>query len=59
MCYQGCPYERWSGECGGFKSLNKGQPYCADEDEYLDALVTRDDMLCDRQDYDEARQHGF
>ena len=54
MCYSGCPYERWSGDCGGHKNLNKGQPRCAEEDEYLEALAARDDMLCERQDYHEG-----
>lgn len=49
MCYSGCPYERWSGECGGKGRLTRGQPHCAYEDEYLEALAARDDMLCERQ----------
>ena len=59
MCYSNCPYERWSGECGGMGKMNKGQPHCAEEDEYFEALAAREDMLCDRQDYEEARQRGF
>lgn len=57
MCYSGCPYERWSGECGGHKKLNKGEPHCLDEDEYIEALAARDDALCDYQDYIENRRH--
>jgi hypothetical protein len=51
MCYSNCPYERWDGSCKGCRSLNKGQPHCADDDEYIEALAARDDLLCDRQDW--------
>ena len=59
MCCSGCPYERWSGACGGCKKLDKGQPHCAEDEEYAEALAAREDMLCDRQDDEEARQRGF
>lgn len=51
MCYSNCPYERWSGACSGCKALNKGQPHCLDDDEYIEALAARDDAMCDYQDY--------
>lgn len=53
MCYEGCPYERWSGACGGYKNLGKGKPYCKEEDEYEEALEAREDDLIARADYAE------
>ena len=33
MCYSNCPYERWSGECGGRGGRNLGKPHCVEDDE--------------------------
>ncbi|NCC85457.1 MAG: hypothetical protein EOM03_15215 [Clostridia bacterium] len=59
MYYSNCPYEKWSGACGGCKKLDKGQPHCAEEDEYFEALAAQDDMLCDRQDDYENRRGDY
>ena len=53
MCFSNCPYERWSGECSGKGKLNKGQPHCAEEDEYEEALEAREEDLIARADYAE------
>jgi hypothetical protein len=31
MCYSGCPYENFHGECTGMGRLKKGRPHCFNE----------------------------
>ena len=61
MCYSGCPYEKWSGECKGrgLFAKTKANPHCMDDEDFEAFVEDYDSDLCDRQDYEEARQHGF
>ena len=59
MCYEGCPYERWSGTCGGHKRLDKGAPYCAEEGEYEEALeVLEADQIAGADYAEDMRING-
>ena len=68
MCNTGCFYENRNGGCKGRPSGRiTVTPHCF-EDEDVEAYnesVDDDKILaydldrCDRQDYEEARQHGF
>lgn len=37
MCYSGCPYENWNGECIGTGRQKKGRPHCSEmtEEEWI------------------------
>lgn len=60
MCYSNCPYEKWSGECNGRpKDAVTAKPHCMDDEDFEAFVEDHYSDLCDRQDYEEARQHGF
>ena len=64
MCYSNCPYERWSGECGGKSRLNKGQPHCFEDEDVEahnescddDAILNYELDRADAQDHNDNRR---
>ena len=55
MCYSGCPYENWKGDCTGMGRLKKGRPHCFDEvtdEEFKEGIAEAEEQEA-RDKYDD------
>jgi hypothetical protein len=52
MCYSGCPYENFHGECTGMGRLKKGRPHCFNE-------MTDEEFAAEKEWYDDDDEYFF